>query len=74
MEAKLLENDKRGGWNQCTVDELRKKVLASSLELSQAVNDRNLSYSVARQAADVANYCMMLADVYKGGGRLPRSK
>jgi len=62
MEAKLKANDHKGGWNNCgtSMQYLFDRLLEETEELEVAVHDKN---SVLEEAADVANFAMMIADV-----------
>lgn len=76
MEAQLRRNDHKGGWSSCTVDELLKRLREEVDELEREcwptcrcrevgcgcfnLLDKN---RVASEAADVANFAMMLSDV-----------
>lgn len=64
MERKLIENEGKGGWEDCSVgylvkrtkEELRELVLLSNAGLDDA------SFFLD-EAADIANFLMMLCDV-----------
>lgn len=65
MEKTLRANDHKGGWDDCSVRWLRGRLHQEVAELDSAI--RGLSrgvrpQEVAREAADVANFCMMIAD------------
>lgn len=67
MEQKLRENDAKGGWDRCTRGYLLRRLATETRELRAAVQRRTVDpVEVAREAADVANFCMMLADVMGG--------
>ena len=74
MEQKLRENDGKGGWRRCTTAYLSRragnelKELRALLRKVQARTNAVAGDSVAigREAADVANFCMMIADVWGG--------
>ena len=60
MRMKLYENRHKGGWRDCTTAYLLRRLLEEVGELVEAQADgRQIS---AEEAADVANFCMMLAD------------
>ncbi|MEA4884290.1 MAG: hypothetical protein VB144_11685 [Clostridia bacterium] len=69
MECKLRARDYRGGWENCTLQYLVGGMTEEVLELIGAMDailtDDGLTnlYAVIEEAVDVANYCMMLADV-----------
>jgi NTP pyrophosphatase (non-canonical NTP hydrolase) len=67
MESKLKENDWKGGWKNCDAARLLERVREEVDELAEAVawerrgdNERAV---IGREAADVANMAMMVADV-----------
>jgi len=69
MECKLRARDYKGGWENCTLQYLVDGMMEEVLELIGAMDatptddgPTNL-YAVIEEAVDVANYCMMLADV-----------
>lgn len=73
MERKLRENDHKGGWDEEHEDYLLKRLREETVELSKAINvfahhasegvvPRGTKEHVGREAADVANFAMMLAD------------
>jgi NTP pyrophosphatase (non-canonical NTP hydrolase) len=72
MEKKLAENDHKGGWDDCEPEWLLKRLREETRELAKLVraepNDRVASLEtatqVAREAADVANFAMMIAHLY----------
>lgn len=61
MEEKLRENDHKGGWRACDMQYLSMRLTQEREELRRAV-ERGDSEEVLREAADVANFCMMIAD------------
>lgn len=68
MEAKLKENDHKGGWGNCGIFWLRNRLIEEVNELSAAMDAGHNSESgldlknIIREAADVANFAMMIAD------------
>lgn len=77
MEAKLRENDHKGGWEDDELDSLANRAVEELQELQRAIaafEDIRYSHSataedlkvaareVLREAADVANFAMMIAD------------
>lgn len=77
MEAKLRENDHKGGWGDCDFGYLVKRLDEESAELRSAVSAlktalsdadappelvRMVKEAVRNEAADVANFAMMIAD------------
>jgi NTP pyrophosphatase (non-canonical NTP hydrolase) len=81
MEAKLRENDHKGGWKGCDVGRLLGYLREETDELAKELGNttpcgcreagchhtpwRN-PQRVAREAADIANFAMMIADVCEG--------
>jgi NTP pyrophosphatase (non-canonical NTP hydrolase) len=76
MEAQLREHDDRPGWQDCTLDWLYGRMVEEAEELREAIerapgqrrgsvsDDWREDYQRAREeAADVANFAMMIADV-----------
>lgn len=76
MERKLRANDHKSHWRGCTLGYLRRRLRTEVRELLAALDacrrnqlvatDREraaLAGAVTDEAADVANFCMMLADV-----------
>lgn len=77
MEAKLRENDHKGGWKTEDAEDLFGRLGAECVELSEAIGLWRIQddwrsaalhlpacrKNVAREAADVANFAMMIADV-----------
>ena len=67
MELKLRDNDHKGGWARCEhswlLDRLKQEVVELEKELDQVDNQEN----VIKEAADVANFALMIADL---AGRL----
>ena len=61
MEEKLQENDHKGGWHGCTMQYLSMRLTQEREELRKAV-ERGNPEEVLREAADVANFCMMIAE------------
>ena len=59
----LEANMHKGGWSHDTPSSLFTRLLEEVEELRAALMDRESPSSVAKEAADVANFAMMLADV-----------
>lgn len=60
MENKLKLNDHKGGWEKCTIEDLFNKLRREVDELQAAIEgEPNLN--VAFEAADIANFAMMIA-------------
>lgn len=65
MKAKMLENSHKDGWLTMTADALLKRLSEEVLELTQAIHYNVEETAVRREAADVGNFAMMIADNYK---------
>ncbi len=71
MEAKLREKDHRGGWDECTTAWLMSRLREEAKELAGELSRRTdfdgeedrWARLIGREAADVANFAMMIADV-----------
>lgn len=60
MEEKLRRNDHKGGWENCTNEDLFERLRDEVTELESALAnepDVNIMY----EAADIANFAMMIA-------------
>ena len=80
MEAKLRENDHKGGWQNDGTEDLIKRLREEVCELEALTETSGAWCSsppfaalppeerlrIAREAADVANFAMMIADVCGG--------
>jgi hypothetical protein len=62
MEAKLSENDGKGGWLECDYSYLLTALREEVDELEKALIDHPNDPEVVREAADISNYAMMIAD------------
>ena len=61
MEERLQRNDQKGGWETCSDRYLLERLAGELIELAQAVStDKDLH--VIYEAADLANFAMMIAD------------
>jgi hypothetical protein len=61
MEQKLRANDHKGGWEDDYLNDLFKRLLEEVEELRREVKERN-GLSIIDEAADVANFCLFIAD------------
>lgn len=64
MESKLAQNRHKGdsdGWRSAGTEKLFSLLRKEVEELSQAIQDRDAT-AIALEAADVANFAMMVAD------------
>jgi NTP pyrophosphatase (non-canonical NTP hydrolase) len=65
MERRLRANDHKGDWKDCDSAYLIRRLREECDELSDEVTLFNLRQGrVTREAADVANFALMLADVF----------
>ena len=62
MESKLKENDHKSGWGNLTSSYLLLRLREEVDELEHAIRSGKSSKEVISEAADVANFSMMLAD------------
>jgi len=60
MESKLRANDHKAHWRECSLDYLLTRLEQEALELREAIN---CGEGVISEAADVANFAMMIADI-----------
>ena len=65
METKLRANAHKGGWQNCTMAYLTRRLGQEAGELRRAIARNAPSKEVVAEAADVANFAMMIADVYR---------
>ena len=65
MERKLRDNDHKPHWSECEQLYLRARLLEEVKELWHAL-ENEAPENVLLEAADVANFAMMLADVAGG--------
>lgn len=67
MEAKLINNDFKGGWDDCDLFVLIEKLEDEVAELKSSffdyLNINAESPDIISEAADVANFSMMIADI-----------
>ncbi len=73
MEAVLKQNDHKGGWQDMQLDEVVARIDEELEELKHVLQYRDGSYNLfpnerarekgKKEAADVANFCMMLVDL-----------
>jgi len=63
MEAQLKANDHKPGWKSDSLDSLHRRLIEEADELLEEIDkDAWTPEGVTREAADVANFAMMLAD------------
>ena len=63
MEAELKKNDHKGGWDGESVDWLLKRLDQEVIELKDAIRLGKNPSEVGEEAADVANFAMMISEV-----------
>lgn len=66
MESKLLANDHKADWHDSDTEYLMGRLLQEVLELHQAYLSTCPNEEVVKEAADVANFAMMIADRVAG--------
>jgi NTP pyrophosphatase (non-canonical NTP hydrolase) len=73
MEQELRANDYKGGWGDCSPRFLLQRMNEEADEVRHALDDglargwtREDSERIRKEAADVANFAMMIADVVCG--------
>lgn len=62
MERELQKNDHKGGWEYCKPSWLLRRLRAETNELERAVKGKKDWETVLSEAADIANFAMMIAD------------
>jgi NTP pyrophosphatase (non-canonical NTP hydrolase) len=78
MEKKLQENDHKVHWSDCDMDYLMSRTEQELDELLKAIVDLKFgigtSEDVIKEAADVANFVMMIADNSRENSSTDRGK
>jgi hypothetical protein len=85
MEAKLKENDHKGGWYGCRFRALFPRLREETDELLLAAHPLNLdtmaeklteedACNLIRECADIANFAMMIADNVRAKRDRPNTK
>lgn len=64
MEEKLLRNSYKGGWEECKNVYLLDRMDEEIAKLKDCIINGEPSALVVSEAADIANFAMMLADNY----------
>jgi NTP pyrophosphatase (non-canonical NTP hydrolase) len=68
MEKKLIENDHKAHWSGVPVSYLEMRLKQETEELEEAIKDFHLGKGstdqIIKEAADVGNFAMMIADAY----------
>jgi len=76
METVLQENDYKGGWKDCNINWLFRRLVDEVFELAIALSKVNqhawnnplnttAKSDVVKEAVDIANFAMMIADLAK---------
>lgn len=66
METKLRENDHKKHWSEIPVEQLMTRIQQELFEMHDAITDKEPGINVAKEAADVANFAMMVAEKAMG--------
>jgi phosphoribosyl-ATP pyrophosphohydrolase len=66
MEARLRENDHKGGWGSEEDAYLLRRLLEEAGELVEAATCSGVEDVVVQEATDVANFALMLAANWRG--------
>jgi NTP pyrophosphatase (non-canonical NTP hydrolase) len=66
MERELRANAYKGGWAGCDAPWLLKRLREETRELAEAIRGGDAE-DIAAEAADVANFAMMIADPLRTG-------
>lgn len=69
MEAKmgLPKNVAKGDWRNSNPEDIAIGLGREVMELAEAIRDSEPPENIINECADIANYCMMLADKVKEG-------
>jgi NTP pyrophosphatase (non-canonical NTP hydrolase) len=62
MERELCNNDHKAGWADLTLRRLMQRLEQEAAELRRAIERAYAADAVIAEAADVANFAMMIAD------------
>lgn len=68
MEDRLQANDHKGGWKECSLRWLLQRLREETKELQTAMREDAPEW-IRKEAADVANFAMMIADNSMRSGR-----
>lgn len=71
MELALRRNESKGTWEECDTGYLWDRLTEEKRELRLAIDGHQRHPDVTREAADVANFAMMIADAQSGDVREP---
>ena len=64
MQREINNNSHKRGWDRCRISWLRKRLKQEFGELERAIKSKQSAAVVVSEAADVANFAMMIADNY----------
>ena len=73
MAEKLWEKAHKSGWSDMADSELLERIENERCELIRAVDDRS-DHAIIREAADLANFAMFLANNHRPRNRRPRDQ
>lgn len=65
MVLELRRNARKGGWEDDTIKDLSRRMYEEAAELMEAI-EKGRAEDIVKEAADVANFAMMIADVAAG--------
>ena len=65
MLDKLVANSHKGFWDKTELRYLSMRLTQEREELRRAIEENKSAEEVAKEAADVANFAMMIADRYR---------
>lgn len=65
MDKKLSDNSHKTGWDGLTLQHLSMRITQEKKELVKAIKEKKCPEDVWEEAADVANFAMMLAQNYE---------
>ncbi|WP_217647716.1 hypothetical protein [Alicyclobacillus macrosporangiidus] len=74
MSGKLDENAHKGGWNRCDPWWLLGRLREEAAELQAAMMNPGAPEVIIREAADVANFAMMIADLARNTDKWMRQR
>ena len=74
MAEKLHKNDHKGTWDELSYEYLLARLRQETGELTEAIEARLPANDIIDEAADVANFAMMIADIARKrkGKTIPR--
>ena len=62
MERTLRDNDHKGVWHGMTLKQCLRRLRQETAELERAIEKKETPARILREAADVANFAMFIAD------------